>query len=239
MSSDPKRHAVVSQLAVSPNGESLGGGFTLLELMVVISIITILATMGTLASFKAFNVAAVQETRITLAGAKGIADAYESATGQTVNHADDTPIKWSDNKTYNEIQPWTIDSDGDWVYYKNNLGGLDHKRPFENKKINIVNSGAKFFSIERFVWAAMQHPTTKKMLFALDEDAFVDDNENGFMELLDSWGNPLKYSKANDSSLLPPVGDPDLPDFINPFFGSSGEDGQWGTQDDLYTFDLD
>ena len=243
-------------------GHRKSDGFTLLELMVVVTIITILVAVGTTASLRALGAAAEQSTRLLLANAKGVAEAYESATGVSINHEGTTPIDWSTNKPYNEIQPWTTDPPGgdpatpDWEYYV--ALDPDNNSPKIEKKIeqnpSLTNDADEDYFIERFVWAAMQQPTTKKMLMALGRDLFIDDHDgrtqkNGFMELRDGWGTRLRYYQFNDGS---DGGDPTIPDYLFPFFASAGPDGKWGdangadgtpakmqAADNLYSFELE
>lgn len=230
-------------------------GITLVELLVAVSIITILVSLTTIASLRALSVAAEQQTRTTLANAKGIADAYASImAGVAVNHLDSStsPINWSpSDKAYNQIRPWTPGSPK-YKYYDNNWipgkGKLDGANSEEDMKIH---------SIERFLWAAMQHPTTNKMLATLGEDVFVDDDANGYMELRDGWGKKIIYAAyvsrgdGDDSDNFLPERFDSIPLTPSPrsYFASAGADGEWGddreadgtplkdkTLDNLYSF---
>lgn len=67
------------------------GGFSLTELLVVISIITILVAIGAVAAMRSYSTAAAQQTRITLAVLKGIAQEYETVTGSPVWHTTPNP----------------------------------------------------------------------------------------------------------------------------------------------------
>ncbi len=55
--------------------------------MTVVAIIAILMVAGAVASFTVFDAAAEQQTRLTLAALKSIAEAYEAQTNQTIVNA--------------------------------------------------------------------------------------------------------------------------------------------------------
>jgi type II secretory pathway pseudopilin PulG len=189
------------------------------EMLVVIGIIVFLVGILMPSLIRMYSAASDGQTRGILASAKAVADEYEVETGVAINHLSSIsiPINWTIPKTYNQV-PHTVASGGDaevgpWVYYET---------------LSIPKSGTMSAdSGERFVWAATQLETTAKMLPSLGSVAWVDVDDNGFMELRDGWGHKIVYAAFVDH------GDADssddyLPEFDKPFFASAGKDGNFG-----------
>ena len=112
-------------------------------------------------------------------------------------------------------------------------------------------------SAERFVWAALQVESSAKIIRSVEKDALQDTgNTAGMLDLLDGWGNPIRYAafvSQTDTVTwddnLPLRGTESRPD---PFFASAGPDGKWGdasqgtnnavpnadAADNIYSFNL-
>lgn len=80
--------------------------------------------------------------------------------------------------------------------------------------------------IERFVLAVSAVPSTSKMLPSLGKEQLGDFDGDSSDEVVDGWGRQLTYAFGGPQSAVP-------------FFASSGRDGQWGTDDDLNSLDLE
>ena len=213
-------------------------GFTLTELMVVISIIVILMAAVALTSLKMFSYGAEQHTRIILAAAKSIADEYEIHTGGPINHhsGPTSPFDWGstapDRSRNDDNDPTKVCNDPKLQGHKDVIGASSGIKKFQHA------------SSERFVWAAYQLPATRAMLLTLGEEVLTDENRNCFLELRDGWGKKIVYVAYQDDS---PADistetinvDNFLPEYPRPFFASAGPDGEWDTDDDLYSFDID
>lgn len=212
-------------------------GFTLTELMVVVSILIILIAAAALTSMQVLSSGAEQQTRITLAAAKSIAREYRLHTGQNINHSS---------------PPRPPDALFDWGFTvrhdpPNDQDASDvvNDRELQGDQEGATSSAGRFqhASSERFVWVTYQLPATRDMLKKLGKQVLTDDNNNGYLELRDGWGNKIVYvERVENSSGIVAF----LPEHPRPFFASAGRDGEWGTNindpraaDNLYSFNID
>ena len=223
--------------------------FTLIELMLIMFLVVVLIAAGAIVGTSAMRAAAIQQTRITLSGAAGVAEEYLAETNNVVNHLTQFqtqvlgPVNWNVDRPYNQRRPWTPEPPNNdpnrapWNFYNNN------ETPKTVERIEEP--------IERFVSEAMKHEVPSNMLAALGEDVFVDkhgdpdsliarDRPNGFMEIVDGWNQPLIYAAFNNANLmeghLPSRGAVNNP---LPFFVSVGADGDLGTDDDMYSYEVE
>ena len=238
-----------------------GSGFTLIELLVVIAIIAVL--MGLLLGGVAFVRSGAQEsqTRAILASLMGHAGQFEtqfSTAAAMPSHLDnDTTYDWSTPKRRNaqgatgsiKLDTGTDlagDDNGDYTYTNGDTNDQYMRRA------NLY--------MKRFLWAANQMPVIRDALPSLGE-SFGDFDGDGFVEVVDAWGNPIAYARS-----VSHTSDPDddfLPEHSTPFFASAGKDQRWGrpktsgemtpaqwdtykdtdeykfSVDNLYSFDID
>ncbi len=216
-------------------------GFTLIEVMVVVSIIVILVgiTIGVREAVQ--NLGQSKLTGVAMSNASAIAVEYSVLAGGdpksgVVNHLAgiDEPIDWTRNKTYNNS---ALSGSGD-------LGGTT---------VQAFRANA----VERFVWATIQVATIRQEMYASLPDRLLTDTDNanddpdGFLELRDGWRNKMIYAAFVDHD--DSHGEDDfLPEHPAPFFASAGPDGEWGdvtadtdsqafeqSQDNTYSYDLD
>lgn len=193
-------------------------GFSLIEIMVTISIIAVVVGLAIVGYRQAQNMAKRSRTKIVLKQAVAAATEYQARTGQVINSSDNVPFDWTTPKEHNAP----------------NFSG--------SSVINGVNA-----DIERFVWACMQLEASKAILLTLG-DRLQDTDGNGFLEIVDgfnhpdtpTFGNPLGYRH----SFTPPTSSTPPHEFIpspRPFFVSYGPQGkQIATQDYyLYSHQLD
>ena len=189
-------------------------GFTVTEILVVIAIIVIL--IGVLLAVGGVTGGRTAQTRLCLQTLLTIADEYVAQTkGKNVNHAGDTPIDWRIAQGYTNYH---------WG----------------------VSTGKPDDSSERFVVAMMQITECRDAILDLERTKIlVDKDDDGFFELRDAWGNMLVYMAGNDvqSVFDPPVEvgltEAMFPEYRHRFFCSAGEDGQFGTADDLHSFAIE
>ena len=182
-------------------------------------IVVIAILLGILLAVGAVTGSRESEARVRMQTLMAIADEYEAQTkGMVVNHQGTLPIDWS------------------------------AARPFTNYHMN--GSGHPDDSSERFVSAVMNIAESREQILNLERTKIlVDLDGDGFFELRDAWGNMLIYMAANDHKSLraggyaPPLErgltKMMLPEHPVRFFASAGEDGQFNTPDDLYSFAIE
>ncbi len=99
---------------------------------------------------------------------------------------------------------------------------------------------------ELFVATLWQLKVCRTMLESTGYRSLQDLDQDGFLELVDGWGNPLIYvTKVSHTDDYP--WDDFLPEHPHPFLASSGPDGVFGhmhyllrqqtASDNLYSFD--
>ncbi len=190
-------------------------GFTLIEILVVVSIIMIL--IGIMAAAFMNRQGPASATRITLAALKGAAVEYEVQTGEPATSGRKDPYNGSVPRNFvnnQYVEPATVH--GNAVIGETTSGSAD----------------VQGFSIERFVHQLMPNPTTQKMIISLGKDALVDSDGNRFADVVDGWGNKIiYYNPADDFDSTDQQNTPNtrfLPVSRTPYFASAGEDGKWG-----------
>jgi len=146
-------------------------GWSLIELMVVISIITIL--LAILINTAVEGKGPVEQTKVTLRAAMAVATEYEVTTTLKIDH--------------------------------------------------LTGTGGN--SIARFCSALWKLDRTRTMLMSLGKDAVKSSAGLAPTTILDGWGRNLQYYSGEGA---PEAGMPKLKD---PYLGSSGQDGKWGTFD--------
>jgi prepilin-type N-terminal cleavage/methylation domain-containing protein len=189
------------------------GAFTIVELLVVISIILIVLSIGVVVTRKINEQAVSKAAMLVLTSARAAASDYQAQVNNIVNHLDSTtdPFDWSKDRASNTP-----------------LGGIKPiKYPEAANDADLKDRQARL-SIKRFCWAATQVPTAKKTLQAIGtQKYFVPEIE--FMVLLDPWGKPLAYAAyVSYADTGAATADDFLPEQTAPFFASAGPDGKWG-----------
>lgn len=203
--------------------------FSLIEILIVIAIISVLAAIVIGAASAMKENAREQRTKASLQALAGIASEYRASTRFHVNH-----LKSDAN---------AAQGDEDWSLSK----------PFNAP--DASGSGEVDDSIERFVLKALQLESSGTMVRALQGDALIDSDGDGFLEVVDGWGNKIEYAKyvdhedADDSdNFLPQRGTRYNP---QPYFASAGGDGEFGDaestpspdgtvrQDNLYSYSIE
>jgi prepilin-type N-terminal cleavage/methylation domain-containing protein len=98
-------------------------------------------------------------------------------------------------------------------------------------------------SIETFVEAVMGFDDIRDMLYAVG-DAYLVEVDPDTTRVVDAWGKPLQYRAymKEEAEAYPGAGN--LPRHgtskePQPFFASAGPDGEFETEDDIYSFTLD
>ncbi len=247
---------------LSPTTRRPEPGFSLIELLVVITIIAIISglILGGVSHLK--EDAKVHQAQALLANLMGNAGMYETKTEYPVVHHRNLPgsmIQWNDTKNWNAPGSDPANKEiikGEYINVEN-----DENPSYTSGRDNNFYMRQANLYIERFVWAANQLPQIRDSLPSLGS-AFEDADGDGFMEVIDPWGNPIAY--ANNVSHNDPVTDDDfLPAYSKAFFASAGKDQKWGrarksgemtaaqwatykdtddykdSVDNLYSFDMD
>jgi prepilin-type N-terminal cleavage/methylation domain-containing protein len=247
---------------LSPTNRPHARGFTIIELLVVIAIIAVIAglLLGGISIVK--ENAKESQAQTVLTNLMGNAGMYETKTTKPIGHLTDNIMKWGGggwlmNAPGRDKQQGAITAD--YINIENE----------ENPSYDLLSEDNNYYMeranlfIERFIWAANQVPQIRDNLPALGS-AFEDTDNDGFMEVIDPWGNPVAY--ANGVKHTPGTDEDDdfLPLHDSPFFASAGKDQKWGAPrirgefaseaawnaykdtddykfsvDNLYSFDLD
>lgn len=189
--------------------------FTLIEILVVISIITIL--IGIMVAAFMNRQGPASATRITLAALKAAATEYEVNTG-TAAHS-------------GRIDPY-----GSTV--NTNFAAKQYLEPADNPPKATIGDTASGqtdfieFSIARFCHQLLKYPTTNKMLMSLGQDAIGDSDADTFADVIDGWGTKIIYynpAEDFDNSTQANFSHAQLfPAARTPYFASAGLDGDWG-----------
>lgn len=250
---------------------------TLTEVMVVLLIIAVLMGLILGGVSKMKESAKESHARMLLTGLLGCSGMYEIATTKVIEHIRNTTyMPWTGTRKMNapgvkyEGKTGTlVQSDGDDIAADGNDYN-DDDGTYTNAMNDTDMERANLY-IERFIWAANQMPTVRKTLPSIGAgfgDIELDINSvpagDGFLEVVDPWGNSVAYAAAvsHDPGKFPD--DDFLPEHDSPFFASAGKDQRWGrpmkrgdftsdlawknykntdeyrfTLDNLYSFDLD
>lgn len=205
--------------AQSNKGHNLG--FGLIELLVVISIIALFIGVS-FAALAYVRGQAEQETAYALlTQALGAETEYKAQTRRTMV---ETQGQLSGVLTSNTAQ-----ANAPGVTGTPNLSQMDGQ------------------SSEVFVWQALSLPAAATMLrAAAGEDGLDDTDGDGFLELLDPWGNEIEFRTGNPGFLGT---DTRFPRHGAPFLASPGPDGVFGSytpnnepdeeaQDNVLSFEL-
>jgi len=194
--------------------------FTLMEMLIVIVILATLMSIGLVAAANFRRDARVKQIRAVLDACKSAALEYRVATGLVVNHS---AYNAATGATTN-VKPFeweTMANDNTMKVKKLGKAEEDTDAPDNSAKATHVY-------IERFVWAAMQIPSARKLL---ESRKMLDDTDrDGFQEIVDPLGNALAYAAfvSHDDTRDRIPKDNYLPERTEPFFASAGMDGKWG-----------
>jgi prepilin-type N-terminal cleavage/methylation domain-containing protein len=246
-------------------------GFTLTEVLVVIAIIAVVMGLILGGVSKLKESAKESHARTLLVGLLGSEGMYETATTKAIHHYLSDIIDWTAAKRQN-----APNYSSTFVITGQDLAGNandfdDYTDATYSNAMNDFDMAEANLYTERFIWAANQMPTIRKMLPSLGDgfdDIELDGNNvpsgDGFLEVVDPWGNPVAYAASVKHDPLGFTNDDFLPEHNAPFFASAGKDQRWGrpqkrgdflndtdwqtykdsdayrfTLDNLYSFDLD
>ena len=191
-------------------------GFTLVEILVVISVIALLIALISVGAIKAQGAASRSQALSMMRSLLGAQEQFKSDSGfgLGINHDGNAPIDW-DRGTFDRNVSGATGSAG--------AGGLS--------------------SSERFVVACVLYEPVENILRAAAQGAntLVDDDDDGFLELRDPWDNEVHYRNDNthDGGMFDGIPNNDLPQSRSPYFVSAGKDGEIGTDDDINTIELE
>lgn len=224
-------------------------GFTLIEILVVVSIIAVLLTIGVAAGIKMAGSNRLNSTKLLLSKLQAVETQYELLTKQKVNHSKviTRPFLWEGSGAVMAVSTA-------WSLFPGDTGTpdtapaavkLDQDDAADTDESDDVEP-ARVAGIERWVWVMSQVPETRQMIDALGKTYLKDTDGNGFLEVVDGWEHPLVYAAyvyhgtgadtVPMDQFLPEVGGPfsngtqavSTPGKWRPFFASAGPDGYWG-----------
>ncbi len=201
-------------------------GFSLVELLVVVAIIAIIAGLLFAGVSTLRNGAKESQARAVLASLMGYRGQFETqfkTTAAMPSHLDNDPTyDWSTAKRLNapgasgpDIK---IDTGKD-------LAGAEYT--YSNGDTNKVYMERANIYMKRFIWVVNQMPVIREGLPSL-ANAFGDFDKDGFLEVVDPWGNPIAYAQSVEHGIAGNSDDDFLPEHDNPFFASAGKDKLWG-----------
>lgn len=186
-------------------------GFTLIEVLVVISIIALLLTIGVFALGGLSESATRRQTLAIFEQAMTVNTEYQAQVGKPINHQGDIgAIMW----------------DTDPNRARNNPSHAQYESTGSMGNDKADEAPEDFLYIERFTWAALNHPEVATVVQTLGNQLqdTEEDGPDGFLEIVDGWGKPLDYrERADEEDFHPP--------YPRPFFASAGPDGEWGDPD--------
>lgn len=205
-------------------------GFTVMELIVVIAIIA--ALMAILVGGMTVLRGGAQEaqTQTLLAGLMGLEGQYQVQFkgGFGVKHL---------------VDPYDPKPTYDWTTVKRqNAEGYSNNVVISGDYVNPETSGDYTYSngdtnddymksanlfMERFLWAVNQMPVIREKLPSFGA-SFGDSDTDGFIDIVDAWGNPIAYANMVTHTPGKDEADDFLPEYRGPFFASAGQDGMWG-----------
>ena len=243
-----------------------------MELLIVIAIISIIAGLLLSAGVAMRDSTKTRLARSILGGVSGLSGQYEVQTKYRLEHLATRSglIDWGSLKNYNNPDPNYQGNSGNLTGGFNtdasehadlySVGSSDPN--YNDYQNNIVSMESANLFIERFVWAAYKVPAIRGTIDSFG-DQFGDIDEDGFLDFVDPWGNPIAYASDVVHDGYSPEDD-FLPQHAEPFFASAGPDGLWGeprtrsqfttesdynnykdtneykfSVDNLYSFDLD
>ena len=201
-------------------------GFTLIEILVVVSIILVLLGLGVVVNKRARDSSYRSQTVTTLRELTAIETEYRTLTGaKPINHATPptTPFDWNNNS----FKHTTITSSTN----DNKMMSTTNYNAIPSSKINDSSTA----TIERFIAITVQVPNCRKIYTRAESQKLftdIDSNQvsNQFLEIVDGWGTPIRYFEKYtwENSSGDKYKGKDAPTYARPFFVSAGTDAHFG-----------
>lgn len=194
-------------------------GFSLIEILVVVSLIAILVGISFPVAIKMLAQSESAQTRSMLLGLAAAADDYNVTTGNVVDHTANTDA-FGNNITLNVGQP-----------SPNTGGNTDATLGYFVLTAGQSSTSADLIAIAakndlKFDGTPMPNIPDRIGLGATD----LNIGTIGQVELLDVWDNPIRYAGGvvHDTGTGSFTDDDYLPAHPTAFFASAGPDGEWG-----------
>jgi len=111
-----------------------------------------------------------------------------------------------------------------------------------------VNDETNNPSIEQFLEQVRQVEACERMLDGVPDQMIPDNQGARFLMIEDPWENTIIYrnyqrngdtGEKRSDDVIDVFKNEEVPVPEKPFFASRGPDGVWGTDDDIYSFEVD
>ena len=219
------------------DGHRRGRGFTLIEILVTISLLLVVMSAVTYGLMQVRHQSRISQTRAMLQAAQAAAVEYQQRTGRAISTQPDGP--------------WDQHEDGEWTDQppptQMEIDALlvpEDELPDPNLDPDIR------YAVRWFVYEARKVPQVEEVLNARDA-GIVRDADGRPMTFTDGWGNELEYRSRSLEE-----GDEyyeHLKPHSRPFFASAGPSQGWGLDhpdltseeverrfaDTIYSFEVD
>lgn len=198
-------------------------GFTLVEILVTVSIILILVSIGVVAGTRMQANARMTEAKALMLKLDNLAEAYTSATadnrgmGTKINHSAQNAAKWEE-EGFNEGRSKPIDwfpdrpcteleasgstlsrETGSLALDPSLQGNLYKEDRAYDLQSATEDADTRHSTIERFVWTLSQMTRTRELLLQSVGHKYLKDlDKDCFHEIVDPWGRPVYYAAFVD-----------------------------------------
>ena len=192
------------------------GGFSLIEILVAISVIILLLGIGFVGTSQFIRATKIKQVEAMMQGLVGANEEFKAKRQQgNVNHGGDNPVRY----------PAGLNSSERFVYACRQI------KDVEAQMLAAVNSGE---SSERSAYQDRDGDGVEELYDVWGTPIVYRHWNNG--QTNNQNENPDDGQLRNTRGQSVSISNADLPDSQSPFFVSAGPDGEFGTEDDINSF---